>query len=457
MIIPAPQGKTYLPYQIKGINYCLGARGTLLADEMGLGKTVQAIGCMNAIKAQRVLIICPKSLKQNWHNELDAWQTHKPATLVVCTYGEAKAFKHSEIEWDLLILDECHYVKNAHSKRSQLVKHIADKCKGKILGLTGTPMENCPVELWPLLQIVNPEVWDPPTKPNRFIKEPEVKTTHPGEGPHFWAFALRYCDAKKTRFKLGNRYQTAWDFKGASNLPELQAKLRSTCMVRRLKKDVLPELPEKRRQLIVLKGKSNSSAGLDRWAESLTEENYFERIKDLRADKVLFEEYSTKRHMEALAKTDECIELIEDALDSGQKLVVFAYHLDVIAKIETALNWSNPGIAVTLTGGDSAADRAHVVKRFQEDESCRVFVGSIGAAGVGITLTASSHVIFVELEPVPGRMNQSEDRVHRIGQKDMVLVWHLLMDGSICARIAKILVKKQAVITAALDEQSQDW
>ncbi len=469
MNIPAPPGKTFLPYQEKGIRYCLGARGTILADEMGLGKTVQAIGVMNAMQAQRVFIICPKSLRQNWYDELSEWQTHRPLTLIIATYGELKTFINlkSTVEWDLLIIDEAHYIKNAQSKRSQNVKTIADKCKGRILLLTGTPIENCPVELWPLLQIACPEKWDPPTKVNPLIKQPQESKSHPGHGPYFWKFALRYCAAKKARFRMGNRFHTAWDFKGASNLDELQKELRSTCMVRRLKKDVLPELPEKRRKLIHLKGKhgksvEDSAAGIMErlGVRDITEENYDNVVRRLRSDKVLFEEYSIKRHEQALEKADECIEIIEDALDGGGKLVVFGYHTDVLEKIYKALDFSNPGIAVLYTGQTSEEDRNRAVKRFQENEvTCRVFIGSIGAAGVGITLTASSHVIFVELEPVPGRMSQAEDRLHRIGQKNMVLIWHLLADGSICARMAKILVKKQAVISAALDgnEQSQDW
>lgn len=452
MNIPAPPGKAYLPYQEKGIRFCLGARGTIIADEMGLGKTVQAIGVINAMVAQRVFVICPKSLKHNWHNELDEWLTHRPAVLVVCTFGEAEYLKDSDIQWDVLIVDEAHFIKNPQSQRAQRVKHIAARTKARILLLTGTPMESCPVEMWPLLQIACPEVWDPPAAANPLMVMPKEKTGHPGTGPYFWSFATRYCDLKKTRFKVGRRFRTTWDFSGASNLGELQKRLRETCMVRRLKKDVLPELPPKRRKLILLKGKITKAdeALSDRLGE-VTEENYESVVKRLVADKVLFEEFSARRHEQALEKVHECIEIIENALDTTKKITVFAHHQDVIYTIVKALESSSPGTTVSVTGKTHVADRGAAVKRFQEDPSCQIFVGSIGAAGVGITLTAASLVIFVELDPTPGRMTQAEDRAHRIGQRDMVLVWHLLLDGSICSRLAKILVKKQAVISAALD------
>lgn len=452
MNIPAPPGKSYLPYQVKGIAYCLGAKGTILADEMGLGKSVQALGVLNASQPKRTLVICPKSLKFNWENEIAAWVVpFIHMSIVVATYGEAERLK--DFDWDLLIVDESHFIKNAQAKRSQRVKAIAARSE-RVLLLTGTPMENCPVELWPLLQIAAPAIWDPPTKPNSLIKTAESKPTHPGQGPNFWSFATRYCDLKKTRFRVGNRFKTTWDFSGASNLKELNERLRSSCMVRRLKKDVLKELPDKRRQLITLKSKFKEKSDLG--LGEITEENYFEVVKKLTSTKVLFEEYTRRRHEEALERVDECIEIIEDALDSSEKIVVFAHHQDVIDKLFLAFDTSNPGIAVTLTGKTSAEDRARAVKRFQEDPTCRLFVGSIGAAGVGITLTASSHVIFCELDPVPGRISQAEDRCHRIGQKNFVLVWHLVADGTICAKLAKILVKKQAVISAALDSKETE-
>jgi SWI/SNF-related matrix-associated actin-dependent regulator 1 of chromatin subfamily A len=451
-----PPGKQYLPYQEKGIRYALGARGTIIADEMGLGKTVQAIGVINAsLEAKRVLVVCPAGLVTNWLNEFWAWRVKESQAqvTVVSYHGAAAHIDGPSI--DILIVDECHYVKNADTQRAQTVKALAAKSK-RVLLLTGTPMENCPIELWPLLQIACPEKWDPPRREMKMVMTPEQKKSHPGEGQNFWEFAKRYCDLKKVRFKVKGRYRSAYDFSGASNLIELNARLKNTCMVRRLKKDVLTELPDKRRQLIVLKTPVKTadftcSERIISQIGEINESSYFHVLKRLVGNKVLFEEWSKKRHEEALAKVDACLEFIGDAMDAGEKLIVFAHHQDVIDGLFDGIEVGNPGIAVKVTGKTHVADRGAAVKRFQDDPKCKVFVGSIGAAGVGITLTASSHVIFCELDPVPGRMSQAEDRAHRIGQKNMVLVQHLIADGSLCARMAKILVKKQEVLTAALD------
>jgi SWI/SNF-related matrix-associated actin-dependent regulator 1 of chromatin subfamily A len=136
-------------------------------------------------------------------------------------------------------------------------------------------------------------------------------------------------------------------------------------------------------------------------------------------------------------------------LDSVDKVVVMAHHHDVVDILTEAL--AEYGV-VSLTGRDNQADRQTSIDRFQDHPEVRVFVGSIQAAGIGITLTAASTVVFAELDWVPGNMSQAEDRCHRIGQTDSVLVQHVVLDGSIDARLAKTLVEKQAVITMAIDD-----
>lgn len=453
MTIPTPPGKSFLPYQEKAIRFALGASGTILADEMGLGKTITAIGVINASKAQRVLIVCPAGLIMNWKNEVAEWLVPIPnQDLQIVSYNKAENFIEPSstpqyfTHFDLLIIDEAHYIKNAQSQRSQIVKALAHNSKRTLL-LTGTPLENRPVELWPLLQITCPEEWDPPTITNPKLITPEQRASHPGEGPNFWTFAKRYCDLKRTYYPSRHGRRSAWDFSGASNLDELRTRLRSSCMVRRLKKDVLGELPEKRRQIIVLPSPGTND---DSFLPELSEDNYFDTVSKLRTGNVLFEEYSRKRHEQALKKLDNAIRFIEDQLDASEKIILFAHHQDVIDKLEFA--FTNTGVRnVVVTGKTGMYERELAVRDFQDNPACKLFIGSIGAAGVGLTLTAASHVIFVELDPVPGRMNQAEDRAHRIGQKNMVLVQHLVSNGSLCARIAKILVKKQAVLNAALD------
>jgi SWI/SNF-related matrix-associated actin-dependent regulator 1 of chromatin subfamily A len=432
---------------------------------MGLGKTIQAIGVINASpRPKKVLVVAPASLKLNWKRELEKWLTYPltvgvagnelPDTdIVILNYDVLGKFKDKlmSASWDILIADEAHYAKNPKAQRTinlvgaekkiggkyVKVPGIADKAKRKIF-LTGTPILNRPIELWPI-----------------------VSTLTPGTFPNFISFAKRYANAQEGRY--------GWDFSGASNLGELQDKLRATIMVRRMKKDVLTELPTKRRQVIELEPDSKARKVVEREQElskkheteliklrvaaelaktSGSDDDYESAVARLRtASRVAFDEISKERHDVALAKVPQVIEHLKDVLEQQDKVVVFAHHRDVIDQIMAAF----PGEAVKLTGEDSIDERQKSVDAFQTDPNVKIFVGSIHAAGVGITLTAASHVVFAELDWVPGNITQAEDRLHRIGQTNTVLVQHLVFDESLDAKIVKTLVEKQAVIAEALD------
>jgi len=462
-IIPAPEGKSYLPYQEEGIRAMLGRKGTLLADDMGLGKTVSAIGLINADPdIKKVLIVCPKSLKLNWLNEIEEWLVKRGTFSVdVVTYEGIS--KIGMAFYDLLIVDEAHYVKNEGSLRTQRILKAA-KWSKRVLLLTGTPMESRPMELWTLLRIVDPKEWDPAgavKKRNKETKRLESTKVGEGENAGFWAYARRYCDAKQVKHGRGNSDKNwHWDFSGASNLGELQVRLRAGCMIRRLKSEVLKQLPSKRRRVIVL---PSIGEGDDDLIPNLTFENFDAAVRKLYSDKVLFEEYSKRRLAQGLAKIPQIVEYVLSALEGGGKVILFAHHGDVIEGLKTGIDagLSQPGAEYSLnlltgysqviTGKTHVADRGKAVYDFQNNPMCRVLIGSIGAAGVGLTLTASSHVVFAELDPVPGKMTQAEDRAHRIGQEECVLIDHLVWDRSLDSRICKILVKKQAVLSAALD------
>ena len=243
-------------------------------------------------------------------------------------------------------------------------------------------------------------------------------------------------------------------------------------MVRRLKKDVLKELPAKRRQIIELPANGASKlVAAEQAAWSAQEErlsalklavelakisedpdDYDRTVAALRdGATAAFEEMSKARHDTALAKVDYVVAHVADAAESG-KVLVFAHHLDVVAKLADGLRAKGLKV-VTLTGSDSLNARQAAVDSFQDDDETKVFIGNIRAAGVGITLTASSHVVFAELDWVPANLSQAEDRAHRIGQTDSVLVQHLVLEGSLDQQIASQLVTKQAVIDAALDEE----
>lgn len=467
---PVPEGLSYLPYQRAGISFASSRTGTLIADEMGLGKTIQAIGVINASpEARKVLVICPASLKLNWARELGKWLV-RPARVTVlngkqsvsgsgdlditiANYDILKKYqKQLTCEWDLVVVDEAHYCKNSRAQRTKSTQSIVRGAKRRIL-MTGTPIANRPIELWPVLQMVAPETWDPAGKRKGTV-------VVAGEGAGFFRFATRYCNAHNNGF--------GWDFSGSSNLQELQEKLRSTCMIRRLKADVLTELPAKRRQVIEVPGGEvevederhiwrrhedsldalRVDVELARASDNV--DDYTAAVQRLESGrKLAFTEIARARHSVALAKCDQVIEHVREALESGlSKIVLFAHHKDMIAKLESAI--SEFGV-VTLTGDTAMADRQAAVDRFQQDSTCRVFLGSITAAGVGLTLTAASNVIFAELDWVPGNMTQAEDRCHRIGQTSSVLVQHIVLAGSLDAQVARTLVAKQDVADRALD------
>ena len=449
--IPVPAGLAYLPYQKAAIAYAMQRPSTLFADEMGLGKGVETIGVINADPTvRRVLIVCPASLKINWQREFQKWSVRPysigianggkfpESDVVICNYDILT--KNLEaiqaVQWDVLIADECHYAKNKKAQRSKALYAIQAKRR---LFLTGTPIVNRPVELFPIVNALDPKTFG-----------------------NFMDYAKRYCDATKNRF--------GWDFSGASNLEELQDKLRTSIMVRRLKKDVLTELPAKRRQVIefpangcstVIRAEMDAAAKHEETLAILRarvaladaaddEEGYKEAVEELRhGTRTAFTEMSQLRHETAVAKIPYVIEHVKECIESSGKVIVFAHHIDVLNALTEAFGAE----AVCLQGNTPQKERQEAVDRFQNDPNVKVFVGSITAAGVGITLTAASHVIFAELDWVPGNVTQAEDRAHRIGQQNSVLVQHLVLEGSLDATMARTIVNKQEAIDGALNDQ----
>lgn len=354
--------------------------------------------------------------------------------------------------FDVLYLDECHKCKNPKAQRTKQVlgyysRHnkvqvpgLVSRAKNKVM-LTGTPILNRPIEIQPLAAALAPKQFG-----------------------NFFTFAKRYCAAVQTKY--------GWDFTGASNLGELQERLRANIMVRRLKKDVLKELPPKTRSIILLNQNGMAGAvaeehdtagdleaeldaahaGAELALAAGDEDAYNAAVRKL-DDKlqIAFSEMSAARHAMAVKKIPAVLEHCDEVLENVSKLVIFAHHHDVIA----ALAEHYGAQAVVLTGETSNEERQVAVDRFQNDPEVKVFIGSIQAAGVGITLTACSHVVFAELDWVPGNVTQAEDRCHRIGQQDNVTIQHLVVDGSLDARLAHILVWKQHIIEQALDTQRE--
>lgn len=405
---------TLRPYQVQGVEELLvklasnPARGVLLADEMGLGKTATAIEVANRLNPKSLLVVAPASLLLNWQHELEMW-FRLPIEAEVISYGRVVNGHQKRSDYELIIFDECHFLKSEKAKRTSACLGLNSDYR---IFLTGTPIPNRPLEAYNVLHALG------------------LKMTQRQYG-------FRYCNGHKVWVPARGGRRQAYDFRGASNLGELNAALRKHVMVRRTKADVLTDLPPKVRQVIAMDFKSGESAAFRKRFDSL---GAAADILD-EAGKIPFTEVAVERHNIALAKLPHVLEFIDDLLESGvEKLAVFAHHRDIVEAIASAGK-----DRVVVYGGMSVGEKDAAVKAFQFG-SARVFVGNILAAGVGLTLTAASVCVFAEETWTPGDLLQVEDRLHRLGQKDVVQVYHIVADGSLDARIVKALIQKQSVI-----------
>jgi SWI/SNF-related matrix-associated actin-dependent regulator 1 of chromatin subfamily A len=462
--VPAPAGKDYFPFQKAGVKFAVEVfkehKGALIADEMGTGKTIQSAGVINVLNPDRVLVICPASLKYNWERELKRWLVHPKDVIVVngddvdfslnaiyiINYDILHRIPEENYQYNLIIVDECHYIKNPKARRSKLVKSITKtsvKRGGKVLFLTGTPIVNRPIELYPILELAAPSAFG-----------------------NFWSYAKRYCNAHYNGY--------GWDFRGASNLEELQQRLRSSIMIRRLKKDVLKELPPKMRKVVPLKierfvGEEEIVQLLN---ESLQLREYIKVLREVAKEgrgneelaevmqvfdekmKVVFERVAEMRKFYALQKAPFAATYIVDMLkdEDTDCVVVFAHHHDVFGVLEGV--FERAGISyVKITGKESAEGRQRAVETFQSG-GAQVALCSIIAAGVGITLTRARTAVFVELDWVPGNILQAEDRLHRIGQEaECVDIHYIVARYTLDENFADYLTRKIEIIEKALNHE----
>lgn len=457
--IPIPDGEELLDYQIRDVYQMLRMHrrnmNILNANEPGLGKTIEMLCLINLCNFNRILVICPNSVKLNWKREADKWLKRRYdmeiAGTGLCTFSEFTIINYEALRvwglplattpWDLVIIDEAHFCKNPSAQRAKAVFNIPGT---RIAMLTGTPIVNYPYEIFPLWHHLDP-------KGSGTIQSFEREFTYRG-----------------SRF--------------ARNLKEMQRRLRNTIMIRNLKKDVLTQLPKKRRQIIefasegfeellneekkVWNAKDNDFSNVDvvndlnkMIAEGdMNDEEFAKRIDALKYDRrYYFTEISKIRHKVAQAKVPLVLEHLDTALDyipgiksdADNKIVVFGHHRDVLTSI--AKHYGN--MAVLVMGNENIKDRDDKVQRFQNDPTCRVFVGGMSVAGIGINLTAASHVVFAEMDWVPGTLTQAEDRCHRFGQEaESLLIQHLVLENSLDAYMGKTVINKQRQIDRAVNE-----
>jgi len=430
--VPLPDGKTLFGYQKAGIQYMLKNKRVLLADQMGLGKTIQVIGLLNLLQPSRVLIICPASLRFNWSNELKNWLKYdeQPKQIEVIAYSKLQKFQNMRaIKWDIVIIDEAHYIKN---KKAQRTKFITENiAANRVVALTGTPVVNRPIELFSILNYLQPELF-----------------------PSELSFAQRYCRAHRKTIHIKDKKgrivkKIIWDFSGASELTELNEYIRSILMIRRTKDQILEQLPEKTRQFILVDAESLKAEQI------ISDENnlilklygpknaYQKAAGDLNnCQSPSFSKLSTVRKALVQKKMPFIIEHVEQAINSSKKVICFCHHVQTANSLKNYFGQK----ACVFIGSTPMRLREKAVTDFQLNPDIKLFIGSINAAGIGITLTASSNVIFAEPSWVPGRLEQAEDRVHRIGQKRGVLIQYLLIKNSLEGRMIQQVFDKQAVI-----------
>lgn len=458
-------GGSLFDFQAEGVSFLELRNGrALIGDEMGLGKTVQALAWLQKRQAIRpALIVCPASLKLNWRREAISWMDGPSIQIIQGTSTEPKLVgdivivnydvlqhwreKLADHNFQAIVFDEVHYIKNNKAKRTKAAKSIAKGIK-HVICLTGTPIVNRPIEILNAIQLIDKSV-----APNR------------------WNFLQRYCGAKYNGF--------GWDFSGASNTDELHQKLTSTIMIRRKKKDVLKDLPDKIRSFtpMELDNESeykNAEADFVSFVKKQTEidvktrlkeelgdladmvqidDSKLQKLKEEKASKVnVLSQIEGLKQLAVKGKMKQSVNWIRDFLNSGEKLVVMAVHKFVINELMEQFG----DIAVKVDGSVTGQDRDQAVEQFQNNDKIKLFVGNIQAAGVGLTLTASSTVAFLELPWTPGDVLQAEDRVHRIGQKESVAIHYLLAQDTIEEKIAHLIDQKRKVLDSVLDGVETD-
>jgi SWI/SNF-related matrix-associated actin-dependent regulator of chromatin subfamily A-like protein 1 len=403
------------------INYNEGV--AMIGDSMGLGKTMQAISY--AVKNDlKVVVVVPASLKYTWKSEvekfsdktatvLSEYDAKKPIEIdsdfIIVNYEQLSKYEKflSKHKHDLVILDESHYIKNTKSIRYKMVKKLFKKTKHRLL-LSGTPINNRPMEFYSQLNFLRPDLFKSKER-----------------------FGLRYCDAQE------NTYGRGFIYDGASNLRELYSKINSF-YIRRNKKEVLTELPEKTRTLLEIDLSAEKRREYNKLFKEVAEEGLslagITQLKQLLAKN-------------KIAKVEEFIaSLIEE--DNDRKVIVFSQYKET----QDMLLKMFPKQTSSILAGHSPLRRQKEVEEFQKDPSKRVFVGSTLAAGVGITLTAADVVIFLDLMWSPSHHDQGEDRALRIGQKNHVNVYYFLAHNTIENGLWADLEKKREIISETTEE-----
>ena len=432
------------PYQLKGIARGLELKRFMNCDEPGLGKTLQSIATINLADAFPCLVVCPSSLKINWQREWEKFTDKKAMILTdkvrdtwtfffqtgmhqvfIVNYESLKKYFVQRIKkaegWTLrdvefrnsinlfksVIIDESHRCKSASTQQAKFCKGI---CTGKewVIELTGTPVVNRPKDLIPQLAILN----------------------RMDDFGGYKPFVNRYCSGQRE----------------ASNLKELNFNLWKYCMFRREKSLVLTDLPDKIRQVNTCEI-TNRKEYMDAERDLIMYLQKYKDADDEKIEKALRGEVMVRinilRQISARGKVRDVIEFVKDFRENGKKIILFCSLHEVVDQLKRYFP-----TAVSVTGRDSQDEKQRAVDSFQNNPKADIIICSIKAAGVGLTLTASSNVAFVEFPWTYADCCQCEDRAHRIGQKDSVTCYYFLGRRTIDEKVYRIIQEKKNIANA---------
>jgi SNF2 family DNA or RNA helicase len=440
-----------LPYQKAGVEYIIKNRKVFLADEMGLGKTIQALASVQHEDAFPCLIVCPPNLVLNWATEIEkffptrTWKRienrsdfpEEDADYTIIGYSNIDFYPEKLKGYTSYIFDESHYLKNPKSKRTKrsqsLVKTVSGN--GLVLCLTGTPITNRPAEYGPQLEIIG-----------------RLK-----EFGGLWAFYKRYCGAFRDRFNQ-------WHIDGASNLDELNERLRGSCYIRRPKDEVLEDLPPIRHSEWLIDPDPKHLAEYGKAEKDIAKfvaERAAELAKELGKDpksaavrakfKAEAHEHLIKlsvlKKIAAKSKLKAVDEWVENRINEGRKVVLAAHHREIVNILADKYG------GLKIQGGMTADEVQTAKESFMEKsaEDAPVIVLSIQAAKTGHTLTAAQDMLFVEHPWTPADVDQVSARIHRIGTTGAVQVTHALSAGTIDEQVFQLINNKRAVVDAATE------
>jgi SWI/SNF-related matrix-associated actin-dependent regulator 1 of chromatin subfamily A len=457
------------PFQKEGVKIMLNSdTNILLADEMGLGKTPQASSYLRWGKdTWPALIVSPATLKENWRKEIKRWTGQDSYIIegkkvenfskefllkypaIIINYDilgeEDKKAKAEEMEarkmaremkyprrnkiikvngwcdelskmnFKTIIADEVQYISGAETIRSRALTQISFALpNAKKIFISGTPYETKTLQFYPALHILDTE---------NFKSE--------------YKYKMRFCNPVKTYW--------GWNFEGLSNAKELH-EIISKFMIRRLKKDVLKDLPPKIRSVIPMKIKPTERKIYD-------DADWELELAIINKEKNALSKLEALKQASFKAKMNSMLSWIKEYLEINEKLVVFIWHRESCEILEKEFK----GKCVSVTGDTPTKKRDELKERFQNDPKIKLFIGQIKSAGVGLTLTSSKVVAFLEFGSTAPGMEQAEDRVHRIGQTaDSVLAYYLVLENSIDEQIMEILNKRNKDLKRVMNNEDED-